>query len=234
MQKKHLSVIIPTHQEKSDSWLKQMAVHYPRGNGRIQYLVVDHDTPSILFNSLDRDDFEVVTTHACTRAAKLQLGIERSQGEWVLCHHPRSVIELGGLESLLATTEGRPHWGGFTHSFDKRHWGLAWTSFYSNQVRPRLSSILYLDHCIYFHKSLLDRPIPDIPIFEDTELCKILRRHSRPQRLKHQAVTSCIRFEKNGFWRQAALNQILKIRYYMGSSFQDMNDLYEDKLHLNG
>ena len=211
-----------------------MASNYPSTDGEIEYLVVDHGTPQNILNQITRQDFQVFPTEPCNRGNKLQQGLKRSQGEWVLLHHPRSKVSAGGLELLLEKTKLKPHWGGFTHQFDRTHLGLKWTSLYSNQIRPRLSSILYLDHCLYFHKQLLDRPIPDIPIFEDTEISKILRRHSRPVILNHRVTTMAIRFEQNGFWRQALLNQYLKLRYFMGHSFDEMNELYEDKLNLNG
>lgn len=234
MRKPKLSVVIPTHQEKGDSCLLDIATQYPYKIEEIEYLVIDHGTSQEILNLLSRDDFQVISVAPCTRASKLQQGYHKCRGEWVLFHHPRSLILPGGVETLLKKIGSAPRWGGFTHQFDQNHLGLRWTSFYSNHIRPRYSSILYLDHCLYFHRQLLDRPIPDIPIFEDSEISKILRAHSRPHLLNHGVKTSAIRFNKKGFWHQAVLNQYLKIRYLMGSSFDEMNKLYEDKLNLNG
>jgi hypothetical protein len=97
-------------------------------------------------------------------------------------------------------TETKDWWGGFTHQFDNdndgngntmgisnrpiisTHWLLRFTSWYSNTIRSRPRSILfgygnilYLDHCIFFTRAALTRPIPPVQIFEDTELSMILR-----------------------------------------------------------
>ncbi len=75
--------------------------------------------------------------------------------------------------------------------------------------------------------------MPEIPIFEDTELCKILRESGRPTLLKPLSVTSAVRFQKNGVYRQAIMNQVLKFGYSLGVSKEKMDKLYEKGLSLN-
>ena len=48
----------------------------------------------------------------------------------------------------------------------------------------------------------------------------------RPQLLPCTTITSIIRFQKNGFWYQFALNQIMKMGYLLGLSDQSLNSLY--------
>ncbi len=171
-----------------------------------------------------------------SRAARLSKGIAHSTGELILLHHPRSLVSVQAIESLRALAgKHENYWGGFTHQFDIDHPLLNFTSWYSNKIRCDLRGIVYLDHCIFFDSKLKDSgfTIPDVEIFEDTEISKILRTFSRPIRLPQLAKTSAIRFQKNGVYRQALMNQMLKLAYTFKVPAKAMNRFYEKGLGLN-
>lgn len=231
MQKPTITLIIPTCNEKFEGYLAKMAHHYPK-NVALEYLIVDSGTNPNVFTSLERSDFRLISLDNSNRAERLSKGIEEAQGELVVFHHPRSLLELSSFNYLLKS-HAQLTWGGFTHRFDRKYWGLRFTSWYSNQIRPRLGKIVYLDHCLYFKKNLLDQPIPSCSIFEDTEISKILRRHGPPRILPFISTTSSIRFETHGFFKQFMMNQILKVKYHLGHSDQEMNARYEKDLNLN-
>ena len=227
-----ISIVIPTCNEKKDSYLTKMARVYP-STPDIEYILVDQGTSKEILSFLNRPDFDIHSVHAPTRAERLNIGIHLAQSQMILCHHPRSIIEENGLRFLIENSS-RLNWGGFSHSFDHQNFGLKLTSWYSNNIRPRFSKILYLDHCIFFKKELFKKDIPPIPIFEDTELSYILAKNGPPQILPYKATTSAIRFQTNGFFKQAIMNQKLKIDFHRGRSRQKMNQDYENNLNLNG
>lgn len=200
----------------------------------IELLAIDggssDGTPDFLLDQ----GFQVCSLPASSRAARLRRGLVLAKGDVVLFHHPRSYLNPKAIQWLL-TQYSESYWGGFQHRFDSSHWLLKFTSWYSNNVRPR-KGILYLDHCIFFPKSAIADPmeIPDVEVFEDTEISKILySRLGRPRVLPYSSTTSSIRFQANGVIRQALLNQKLKIKYYFGSSHKKMNEDYEKGLDLN-
>ena len=170
-------------------------------------------------------------SEAATRAERINLGVQRCKGEMILLHHPRSRLDTQAIENLKKRTNEKL-WGGFTHRFDVSHPLLKFTSFYSNYVRARIFSIVYLDHCIFFHRSFW-QPLPAIAIFEDTVLSGQLKSFGRAQIWPYTSVTSAVRFIENGIWRQALLNQILKIGYYLNVSHERLNAVYEKGLDLN-
>ena len=174
---------------------------------------------------------ELIVGAGATRAERLQRGIEAARGRVVLCHHPRSLVTAEGLR-WLRDHAAEVSWGGFTHAFDASSLLLRYTSWYSNAVRPR-HGVVYLDHCIFFRRELLTRPIPDVAIFEDTELSKILAESGKPTILPFTSTTSAVRFLKNGVARQLLLNQVLKVKYLLGAGDGAMNAAYEKGLHLN-
>ena len=85
-------------------------------------------------------------------------------------------------------------WGAFTHQFSISHPLLNFTSWYSNHIRGGLRSIYYLDHCLFAQKQLLLDVglLPDIDIFEDTEICLKLRIQGKPIRLPFISQTSAV------------------------------------------
>ena len=233
MQKDKISIVIPTCNEKKDSYLTKMAARYP-SRPDLEYILVDRGTSSQILEQIERPDFRIHSVQAATRGERLNIGLEQATGSLILCHHPRSIVEPEGLEHLIEN-QNQLNWGGFTHQFDRSSLGLKFTSWYSNNVRPWHSKVLYLDHCIYFKRELLGRPIPNIPIFEDTELSYILaEKGGAPKILPFTSTTSAIRFSTNGFLKQGLMNQRLKLEYHLGRSEEKMNQGYEKNLNLNG
>lgn len=168
-----------------------------------------------------------------TRGARFDHALRRARGEIVVLVHPRSILPKTAREELLYHRSSR--WGAFTHRFDQSHPILNFTSWWSNRVRGDIQDIFYLDHILWGERELLLRAggIPHAPVFEDTLLCEKLRGFCRPQRLPGVAITSSIRFQKNGILRQSLLNQKLKWEYLRGGDLEAMDREYEKGLHLN-
>jgi hypothetical protein len=172
-------------------------------------------------------------TESALRAQRLNIGVARASGSMLLLHHPRSCIDPAGIEYLLSH-QNRAFWGGFTQRFDWDHPLLRFTSWYSNRVRVQHRGIIYLDHCIFLHRSLWQNEIPFVDIFEDTILSQQLRSLLRPELLPFSSITSAIRFQRNGVYRQALLNQLLKLGFFLQLPAPWMNKIYEKGLDLNG
>ncbi len=227
-----LSIIIPTYNETSQSHLFEMAKQYP-AHPQIEYIVVDSQTSQETLDLIYRVDFKIFNLPQSNRAERLNAGFDHAQGAIILFHHPRSLVEIKGIQFLVNNSD-QISWGGLTHQFDRPQFWLRWTSWYSNYGRTKLFKIVYLDHCIYFRKEFLTKKIPNIPIFEDTELSLILSRMGRPKILPFLSITSAIRFNRQGFLRLSIINHWAKILYHMGASPTKINRLYEKNVQLNG
>ncbi|EOQ88743.1 hypothetical protein LEP1GSC202_2806 [Leptospira yanagawae serovar Saopaulo str. Sao Paulo = ATCC 700523] len=151
---------------------------------------------------------------AFTRAERINVGFHRSNGELILLHHPRTKLPKDAINFLIGKSKTQFiewEWGGFLHSFDKKHFFLNWISWYSNEVRVRRKGIVYFDHCIFFHRNLWKKDLSPRYLFEDTELSQNLLKQSKPILLPFRAMTSAHRFIKNGIYKQTLLNFFLKI-----------------------
>ena len=200
----------------------------------LDVIVVDTPSDDGMENECQKRNFSYLKSKAQNRASRLNEGIKAAKGPWLVFHHPRSVLAQGFKQELLGLD--KPSWGAFTHQFDHRHPLLTFTSFWSNRIRGDLSQIYYLDHCLFAHHDILkniDQPFGSDDIFEDTTFCEQLQKVATPIRLQSSSMTSSIRFKQNGLYKQAIMNQFLKIGYKIKMDRKLMNKIYEKGLSLN-
>ncbi len=173
---------------------------------------------------------------ATNRAGRLNQGLAHCRGDVVVLHHPATVLPVDGLTQIAAAVAQGATWGGFRHQFDWEHWLLQYTSWYSDQVRVQRKGIVYLDHCPFVRREVLTAigGVPEMDIFEDTALSERLRPIAgMPVLLAGKVITSARRFRQRGVYRQAFMNQWLKLCYYGGVPPALMNRLYEQKTAIN-
>lgn len=199
----------------------------------IEVICIDSNSTDGTKELINKHNLKLIQTDTTSRAKRFNLGILEAKGSMILLHHPRSVLTKAGLD-YLSSKQDELTWGAFTHKFDLNHPILAFTSWYSNTIRP-LRGIYYLDHCIFCQKELLLEVgmLPEVDIFEDSDLSKRLSLKSKPKRLPYISQTSAIRFKKNGIIYQCILNQVLKLKYYLRINHKKMNKSYETGLELN-
>ncbi|EQC45318.1 glycosyltransferase [Bacteriovorax sp. Seq25_V] len=228
---KKISVIFSTFNEAENAFFKN-SIEALKKDNEIEIIIID-------YNSSDRtreicgEGVIFITTDLNSRAKRLKLGLSYATAAMVIFHHPRSLVDTNGFNKLKKLADTKI-WGGFTHCFDLNTPILKFTSWYSNRVRGYIRGILYLDHCIFASKSLLNKiNFPEVDIFEDTILSDELRFFSPPVILPEVSTTSAIRFVKNGQVKQAILNQVMKMCYFLKIDHKVMNKIYEFGINLN-
>ncbi len=227
-----LSVVIPTFNEISSGYIQKSFPLLSNTEG-LEVICVDSNSTDGTIDLIKKHGFKLISVDTTSRAKRLNIGIQESTGDMILLHHPRSLLNVAAFHTLM--TEDDLFWGAFTHKFDLDHPLLKFTSWWSNLWRGDRRGIFYLDHCIYVQREIFEEVglMPEIDIFEDTELCKLLNTYCMPLRLDEISLTSAIRFKNNGIWKQALMNQILKWKYYFKADHKQMNQLYEKKTALN-
>ena len=229
-----ISVIFSTFNELSLNYFEKSLCLLSKYRDHLEIICVDGGSRDGTIELAKKYNVTVIKTSKNSRAKRLNIGIMQSRFQMILLHHPRSILNEQGLRFLLKNKD-KYEWGGFTHLFDKTHPMLLFTSWYSNNVRAKIKEIVYLDHCIFIKKYLLQKVgnVPELDIFEDTQLSINLKEYYAPKLIPYPSKTSSIRFDKNGIFKQALLNQYLKIKYLMKADHIQMNKVYEKKLELN-
>ena len=235
-----ISVVLPCLNEIRHGYLPRILDNLALQPDKKQLIIVmspsNDGTYDVITQHPIAAEAKLVHTDAANRAQRLTIGIEASQEDIVLLHHPATLLPADALSQISQVmADDHITWGGFRHSFDMDHWLLRFTSWYSTTQRPRLSRILYLDHCIFARRTALLEigGVPDMDIFEDTALSNALSQFGPPHMAPGTIVTSARRFRERGIYRHAVLNQILKLMYYAKLDPKKMNRLYEGKSQIN-
>lgn len=199
------------------------------------FLVIDGGSSDKTLPNLEEKNIDALLLPKSTRGQRFDHGLDNCNTSNVVFVHPRTLL----TEAIISRSEQLPpssNWGAFTHSFDYSHPILRLTSWWSNYIRGDLRGIYYLDHILWAKMSLIRRAggFPHDAIFEDTQLCLRLIAFDRPTRLPEKAITSALRFKKNGLAKQIFLNQIAKLKFYLNYDNSHINQGYERGLDLNG
>ena len=235
----NLDVVLPALNETKSGFFAgvvQSLKDFEQNTPGVQVIVTDGGSGDETQKIVKEAGFRLVENAGVSRAARINTGIALSDAPLVLLQHPRAQIEAEGLKFLKSYGE-KYKWGCFTHQFSSAsHPMLRFTSWYSNCIRVDNKAIAYLDHCPFFNRQYYSQQelvIPDLDIFEDTELSKILSRKGMPARLPYASICSAVRFERNGIWKQLTLNQLMKVCYHTGVSPRLLNEFYEKGLQFN-
>ena len=95
-------------------------------------------------------------------------------------------------------------------------------------LRSRLSGIATGDQALFMTRATFQNVggFPDLPLMEDVEICKRLKRRSRPLCLRARVSTSGRRWETRGVWRTIVLMWRLRFAYWCGTPADQLARLY--------
>lgn len=94
--------------------------------------------------------------------------------------------------------------------------------------RSHVTGIATGDQAIFVRRSLFEEQggYRELPLMEDVELCRRLRRVSRPFCIRAPVVTDSRRWEQLGPWRTIVLMWRLRWRYWLGADPADLARAY--------
>jgi rSAM/selenodomain-associated transferase 2 len=162
------------------------------------------------------------------RGRQMNQGVRVAKGDILLFLHSDTLLMPGGLamiETLLAQTGIVA--GSFSLRFDHQSPFLRLYARFS-----RINHILftYGDQGLFMTRRIFEQVggFPELPLMEDVEIQKILRRIGRFVKIRHPVVTSARRFLLNGIIRQQLLNTGLVLLYHAGVSPVRLKRFYND------
>ena len=162
------------------------------------------------------------------RARQLNEGVKASRGDVMLFLHADTELPPTAKSVIESTLKDPRYVGGrFDVRFDHpSRWGDV-ISWFMNR-RSRLTGIATGDQAIFVRRQIFEQlgGFPDIPLMEDIEFSRRLKRQGPTAALTDRVTTSFRRWEKNGPLRTILLMWTLRFLYWLGVSPTRLNHWY--------
>jgi hypothetical protein len=208
-----ISVVIPTLNEQTQI---ERALDCTRLPG-VERIVVDANSSDGTSQTARFLRAEKVLQALPGRAHQMDAGYREAAGAIVLFLHADTRLEPGWSEAVLGALEDQTIAGGaFRLRFEAP--GLSYRLIERGvELRSRLGGLPYGDQALFVRKHLLDRAggIAAVPIFEDLDLVRLIKRGGRLVLLPGCAWTSARRYARNGVLRQVLRNNAALAGYLL-------------------
>jgi rSAM/selenodomain-associated transferase 2 len=169
-----------------------------------------------------------VVNSAKGRARQMNAGAAVSTAEILLFLHADTRLPAAADQLISRGLSTGPYaWGRFDVQIHGRARMFPLISAMIN-LRSRLSGIATGDQALFMTRAAFAAVggFPDLPLMEDVEICKRLKRHSRPLCLRQRVATSGRRWETRGVWRTIVLMWRLRFAYWRGTPAEQLARLY--------
>ena len=223
-----ISVIIPTLNEAreiSETLRRVSAVPEV-----LETIVVDGGSRDDTL-SLARAHARKILTAPPGRGGQMRAGAQAAQGSVILLLHADTWLEPDAGRALLAAL-ARPGvaGGGFPKRFrgDPLPWplrGSAWRC----HARLQLTGRILGDQGCFFRREVLESVggVPDLPLMEEFELCRRLRRKGWLVLADSTVSTSTRKFERLGVWKTYRLMAWVTVLHFLGFPPRRLKQIYE-------
>lgn len=214
-----LSIIVPALNEATD--LPRLAAQLEQWQTAAETILVDGGSTDDTL-ALASKCFDQVLSSAPGRARQQNAGAALARGDYLLFLHCDTQLHITP-DALIAVLEERPRWGFFDVRLSGRDWRfrviercMIW--------RSRISRVATGDQCLLVERALFESlgGFGDMPLMEDVELSKRLRRAARPRVLQPAVTTSSRRWERRGVMRTVLLMWELRLRYWWGADTETL------------
>ncbi len=152
------------------------------------------------------------------RARQLQTGVRETRSDVVVFLHADTRLPPDFTDALRASlTDSRVVGGAFRFRFDDPRFRLRVVEW-GTRVRVALFRLPYGDQALFVRRSALEEigGVPQVPIMEDLDLVKALRRRGRIAVLRLPATTSARRYLAGGVFRTTLRNTAAASAWLLG------------------
>jgi rSAM/selenodomain-associated transferase 2 len=231
-----ISVVMPTLNEER---LLPKTLRHLTGLGIHEVIVVDGGSRdhtreiAASFSSLSEGSPShasriKVLTSSPGRAAQMNAGAAASHGDVLLFLHADTQLPHDALQAIASALEDRACVGGrFDVLFVP---DTAWGRLIGHlmNLRSRWTGIATGDQAIFVRRDVFERlgGFSDLPIMEDIEFSRRLKRAGRMAALRETVVTSYRRWSASGPLRTILLMWCLRSLYWMGISPHRLRHFY--------
>jgi len=170
-----------------------------------------------------------IVTSRPGRGIQMNAGASVASGDVLLFLHADTLLPENWEEKLLSAMSDEGVVGGaFTLSIDSARLSHKIIAAAAN-IRSRVTGIHYGDQGIFVKRSVFDKigGFKDIPIMEDVDLMRRLKKVGTVVMLKDKVATSARRWDKEGAVHATIRNWLLITLYYMGVAPERLYKFYK-------
>ena len=154
------------------------------------------------------------------RGVQMNFGATRARGRWLVFLHADTRLGTGWLD-VLRRLDDRPSivGGSFRFALDSvAHWAR-WIER-GVWLRVRLFDLAYGDQALFARRAVFEelRGYRDMPLMEDVDFIRRLRRKGRLEHADVPALTSARRWERDGWVTRTVENAALTLLFLAGWS----------------
>ena len=209
-----ISIIIPTKNEEQNILNTVSHLQKLRQDTYCEIILVDamsnDKTVQLAKPYVDKIIYSIPN-----RGIQQNKGAAIAEGEMVLFLHADTHIDAEQIYMINEIIDDNS-WGFFKISFDNNLLKYKLLSFFIN-LRSTLFNYATGDQVIFIKKKLFLKcnGFPDYEIMEDIKICTTLNSFVKPIRLDSYIMTSCRRWQNNGFIRTILRMRILRFLYFL-------------------
>jgi rSAM/selenodomain-associated transferase 2 len=211
-----ISIIIPAINEAGNI---KKAIATTQGSINIEVIVVDGGSSDDTVAIAQSLNVKVISSSP-GRAMQMNAGAVAASGEILLFLHADTLLPAG-FDEMICTALQQPGTvaGAFKLRIDAPLLSLRCVEWGVN-VRSHFYQMPYGDQAIFSQKAVFQQigGFPELPIMEDFELMRRLKRIGRIVIILTPVVTSARRWLQKGVFKTTLLNQIVIIAYLLGVS----------------
>lgn len=213
-----VSIIIPVLNESERIGGVLTALEAAAQDAPYEVIVVDGDPAGGTLSAVPADR-AVTMTAPKGRARQMNAGVARSSGDLLLFLHADTRLPSAALPKIIAAMQDiRLAGGAFDLGIDNPHWIFRVTGWCASR-KHRLTRVPYGDQAIFLRREMFERlgGFPEIPLMEDVELMKRLKRlGGRIIIFPDTVATSARKWEKDGILFTILRNWTLQTLYLLG------------------
>ena len=153
------------------------------------------------------------------RAAQMNAGAQGCHADVLLFLHADTRLPDHADRLIAQALNAGQPWGRFDVRIDSPHPMLRVVERLMN-LRSRLTGIATGDQAMFMRRDVFEQvgSFADLPLMEDIDLSKRLKKLGPPACVKVPAVTSARRWQQHGVWRTIVLMWRLRLAYFLGAS----------------